>query len=98
MNALSDVSINSLEQGLRALTWPPEVQDLRVEEGEDATGDEAIWVWLLVEPGAASGVSAQDRILDFKHVIQSEVARLVPGLWAYVRLENPPKNAPSKAA
>ena len=89
MLAETDIPIESIETALKKLARPTSVMDLRVLPGQDATGDEAIWVWLMVTPGAALEKGHREQLLEFKQRVQAEVAQQVPSLWTYVRIENP---------
>jgi hypothetical protein len=89
MLAETEIPIESIETALKKLARPTSVMDLRVLPGQDATGDDAIWVWLMVSPGAALERGPREQLLEFKRRVQAEVAQQVPSLWTYVRIENP---------
>ena len=38
-----------IRQTLEALRLPAKVRKWRVEEGEDSTGDDAVWVWVTLD-------------------------------------------------
>lgn len=85
-------SIEPIETALKNLDWPAAVINFRVVPGEDANGDEAIWVWLTVQPGAAQQPRQRQQLLDCKKTVQAVVSQQIPDLWTYVRLENPADN------
>jgi hypothetical protein len=90
-------SIEPIEKALKNLDWPAAVSNFRVVPGQDANGDEAIWVWLTVQPGAAQQPLQRQQLLDCKKTVRDVVSQQVPDLWTYVRLENPADN-PAKPA
>ena len=91
MRVETDIPTESIENTLKAFPRPAAVIDLRVMLAQDSTGDDALWVWLMVEPGSASQRSQREQLLAFKQHIQAEVSKCMPSLWTYVRLENPPE-------
>lgn len=87
-----------IELELNRLERPDEVLTLRVASGQDATGDDALWIWLVVRPGATMDQVVLDRLLQFKRHVREKVTALEPGVWPYVRIENPGDSGPEAAA
>ena len=83
------LEITTIESALNHLARPAEVLKLRVAAGQDATGEEALWVWLVVPPGAAADPTVLDHLLQLKSSVREQVAKLAPGVWPYIRIENP---------
>lgn len=88
MHAEQLVDWNAVEADLRGLPRPDSVQELRLTWGEDATGDEAVWVWLRVPAGVTADPRALEAIEDFKNQVRSRLRELAPGIWPYIWLEN----------
>jgi hypothetical protein len=87
---LSGVSISpeALEAALAQISAPEFVENLRVSWGEDATGDEAVWVWVRVPEGVTAEPGVMAEIKAYKKQMQAKVFELAPGVWPYFRLEN----------
>lgn len=88
MHAEQLVDWNQVEAELRRLPMPGFVQGLRLKWGEDATGDEAVWVWVRVPEGVTAQPGALEDIKQFKEQVRMKVGELAPGAWPYIRLEN----------
>ena len=88
MHAEQLVDWNAVEAELRRLPMPEFVQGLRLTWGEDATGDEAVWVWVRVPEGVTARPGALEAIKQFKEQVRMKVGELAPGVWPYIRLEN----------
>lgn len=82
------MSPESLEAALAEISAPEFVENLRVSWGEDATGDEAVWVWMRVPEGVTAQPGAMAAIKAYKKQMQAKVFELAPGVWPYFRLEN----------
>jgi hypothetical protein len=82
------ISPEALEAELNQIHAPDFVKNLRVSWGQDATGDEAVWVWMRVPEGVTAQAGAMAAIKAYKKQIQVRVFELAPGVWPYFRLEN----------
>ena len=84
------MSILDLEDQLSKLRdLPAAVRHWKVERGQDATGMEAIWVWLVPENGDLDGetrANLRDRVREV--VIQLEEPEPE---WVYVRFSEEPQ-------
>ena len=78
-----------IEGELRGLERPAFVRNVRVSGGEDASGDEALWVWLIVEEGSVAQAERKESLKAFESAIRSRLAACAPGVWPYIRLDNP---------
>lgn len=74
---------------LKKLDLPDFVLDIRVSWDYDATGDEALWIWVIVEEGTMAKPGMKERMLELRERIRAAVLKLAPGIWAYIRLDNP---------
>jgi hypothetical protein len=83
------MEIATIEKALNHLARPAEVLKMRVAAGQDATGEEAIWVWMVVPPGVATDPTVLDKLLQLKGNVREQLAKLAPGVWPYIRIENP---------
>jgi len=82
------VSREALEAALNGLNAPDFVKNLRLSWGQDATGDEAVWIWVRVPEGVTAQPEALATIKAYKKQMQAKVWELAPGVWPYFRLEN----------
>lgn len=82
------ISPEALEAALAQISAPEFVEKLRVSWGQDATGDEAVWVWMRVPEGVTAQPEAMAEIKSYKKEMQTKVWELAPGVWPYFRLEN----------
>lgn len=76
-------SIEQVEQGLKSLTGlPAPVRSWKVEIGEDATGENAVWVWAVLDDADLTR-EVRNQISER---IEGAVYRLVPNAsFVYVR-------------
>jgi len=82
------LGLEALEAALAQMSAPEFVENLRVSWGQDATGDEAVWVWVRVPEGVTAQPKAMAEIKAYKKQMQAKVWELSPGVWPYFRLEN----------
>lgn len=70
--------------GLTGLPVP--VADWQIEEGYDATGDHAVWVWAILDDGELESAKRSD-IETIREMVREAVTRASPAPvpWAYVR-------------
>ena len=75
---------SELESKLRQGTeWPVDVKNWKVEKGHDATGEEAIWVWVTLEnPMESRRIRSQLREMIREKIADYEEA---DAHWVYVR-------------
>lgn len=88
MRAMQPVDWTQVEAELRRLPMPEFVRGLRLKRGEDATGDEAVWVWVRVPEGVTAEPGALEAIEAFRERVREKVWESAPGVWSYMWLEN----------
>ena len=83
------MSDHELEAKLRCIEWPVPVRHWKVEKGADATGDDAVWVWVTLEDQGADIVTRS----ELRHKVRDAVADFEdPGpYWVYVRFDEDPE-------
>lgn len=89
MHAEHMIDRAQIQAELKKLKRPEFVQDLRVSTGQDASGDEALWIWLIVDPDSVSEAGAMNALQDLRNQLRARVSELAPDVWPYIRLDNP---------
>ncbi|GAB3347923.1 MULTISPECIES: hypothetical protein [Chromohalobacter] len=69
------------------------LQDIRIESGIDSSGEEAVWVWLVVDEGAMGSQKNKSKVKDIRESIYRTFSERAPGVFPYIRLENPKAQA-----
>ncbi len=83
--------VDDVYQALRALDLPAHVLDWDVKSGADATGDEAVWVWVTLQDEDLTDLNRGE--------IRDRVDTAVRGLvedhppWVYVRFRSQSEQA-----
>jgi hypothetical protein len=67
---------------------PRGVRDLEVELGEDSTGEPAVWIWFLIEPGLEPTKDWLTRINDFARQLKTAIFDAGVERISYVRLRS----------
>jgi hypothetical protein len=70
---------------IEAVDLPPYVVDQVVEVGEDASGDPAIWVWIIVADDATDRPEFFDESMAIEDRIFSALEQAGDERWPYVR-------------
>jgi hypothetical protein len=74
-----------LEQALKG-RLPPWCQDFRIETGEDANGDSAIWIWVEVDDSAIQKDVLTANFGLLQEQIEGTLRQLGVERWPYIRL------------
>ena len=67
---------------------PPGVRKLEVELGEDSTGEPAVWIWFLIQPGFEPTKDRLARINDFARKVKTAISDAGVERVSYVRLRS----------
>ena len=63
----------------------PEVVDVRFEVGLDSTGDEAVFVWIILSDKTPKRDFARDRLSVLEGAVRSALTEKQVYAWPYVR-------------
>lgn len=74
---------------LKKLQRPDFVLDMRVSYGQDATGDDAAWVWVIVEKDSVSRPGAKQQLRELREQIRAVALDTAPDVWTYIRVDSP---------
>lgn len=86
MHAVDMTSLDEIATGMRSLERPDWVRDIEVREDLDASGDVAVWVWIVTAEDIPDQAEAQPVLADLRMRIRQKLSRHAPGLWAYIRI------------
>ncbi|MEX2560735.1 MAG: hypothetical protein WD403_12515 [Pirellulales bacterium] len=64
---------------------PSSVAELRFETGDDATGQPAIWVWVVFKDEAGQNVASLTNVKHVRELLETAVRKLGVKHWPYVR-------------
>jgi len=81
---MTTTDVTNLLNGLHDLPTP--VSKWEVDTGTDATGDDAVWVWAILEDDTFDQLSG-DALARLRESIRNAVSRAAerPEPWVYVR-------------
>ncbi len=89
MHAHNLVDKDLMEKSIESLQLPGFVRDVQVETGIDASGEEAVWVWLVVDKGTMSSLENKRVIKSLREKIYEIFSDKAAGVLPYIRLRNP---------
>jgi len=67
---------------------PAWVRQLKFETGSDASGDAALWVWVIADDDAVRDGALRDNTRMVRQVIDDAVSRSGLNYWTYVRFRS----------
>lgn len=73
---------------------PGWVKEMVFETGYDASGAQALWIWVEVEDAAAQGDSLRRNFLSIREILTRAAMQLCPERWAYIRLRTVSEQRP----
>lgn len=66
---------------------PEWVADLRFETGSDASGDPAVWVWVVMADEAAEGDGGTSNARAARALLDGAAREAAPDRWPYIRFQ-----------
>ncbi len=85
----SAVSLEDLREGVQRLERPDWVRSVELAEAEDADGEMALWVWIVLDADFPAQDEMQPALASMRRRIHEFLSSQVPGLWAYIRVREP---------
>ena len=80
---------HELEAKLNCIEWPPSVVRWKVEKGTDATGEEAVWVWITLD-SEKTDKTMRFQLRDRVRAVVMKFEDPAP-YWVYVRFVGEPE-------
>jgi len=79
--------LKDIENQIAAVARPSTIKSIRVKRGEDAEGEEALWIQIFVDDDASP-----EELRGFAQTLQREILANPYGLWPYIRFSTPRDN------
>ncbi|PXX97647.1 hypothetical protein CR157_13170 [Halomonas sp. LBP4] len=89
MYAQNLIDKDLMKTSIESLPLPGFVRDVEVETGIDASGEEAVWVWIVVDKGTMTSLENKRAMKALREKIYEIFSDKAAGVLPYIRLRNP---------